>query len=84
MVFKFIAKIRYKEGIIDPEQKTILKVLKRSGYKINSLEFKKEVDFEIEANNKEQAINIANEIVDNTLSNPVLETFEIKLVDTLK
>lgn len=80
MKYKFKAKIQLKDGIIDPEVKTITKVMQRRGYKISNLKFLKEAIFEIDADSKEEALKIANHIVDDSLANPILEKYNITLL----
>jgi len=58
------------------------KVLKRMGYAIDSINFGKDIKFEIEANEKEEALKMAEKISHEVLTNPVLETYELNMINT--
>lgn len=73
--------ITLKNGILDPQGLATQKVLKRLEYPIDNVKFGKLITFEIEAENDEAANKMAEEITYNSLINPVLENYELKLLE---
>ncbi|MGM0641440.1 MAG: phosphoribosylformylglycinamidine synthase subunit PurS [Thermotogota bacterium] len=80
--FSFEVKISLKKGILDTQGMATEKVLKRMGYVIDSINFGKDIKFEIEANDKEEALKSAEKISHEVLTNPVLETYELNMITT--
>ncbi|AEX84824.1 phosphoribosylformylglycinamidine synthase [Marinitoga sp. 1135] len=81
-IYRFEALITLKNGILDPQGAATQKVLKRLNYKIDNVRFGKLITFDLEAENEEDAKKIAEEITYNSLINPVLENYELKLLET--
>ena len=78
---RFLIKVMYKEGILDPEQKTILHSIKMLGYdKVLNLETGKMFFLDIDCINEEEGYKIAGEISSRLLSNPNIERFEVEKV----
>jgi len=73
--------ITLKNGILDPQGLATQKVLRRLEYPIDNVKFGKLITFEIEAENDEAANKMAEEITYNSLINPVLENYELKLLE---
>ncbi|GAB6189005.1 phosphoribosylformylglycinamidine synthase subunit PurS [Marinitoga arctica] len=76
--------ITLKEGILDPQGSATQKVLKRMEYPIDNVKFGKLITFEISADNEEEAKNLANNITYNSLINPILENYELKLLKEIE
>lgn len=79
--FSFEVKISLKKGILDTQGMATEKVLKRMGYAIDSINFGKDIKFSIEAKDKEEALNLADKISHEVLTNPVLETYELNILN---
>lgn len=80
----YLAHIRvyFKPGIHDPESETISRALGRLGFgQIASLSAGKFFDVNIEADNADDASNIARQMCDTLLANPVIETYSVEIVD---
>ncbi|KLO21955.1 phosphoribosylformylglycinamidine synthase [Marinitoga sp. 1197] len=82
--FFFEVLIILKDGILDPQGSATQKVLKRLEYPIDNIRFGKLITFEITAKDKDNAEKIAKEITYNSLINPVLENFELKLLKEIE
>ncbi|SHF09640.1 phosphoribosylformylglycinamidine synthase [Marinitoga hydrogenitolerans DSM 16785] len=72
--------ITLKNGILDPQGLATQKVLKRMNYPIDNVKFGKLITFEIDAEDIKKAEDLANEITYNSLINPVLENYELKML----
>ena len=73
--------ISYKQGILDPQGKTVSHALNAIGIKkINSVRIGKYIELEFNGVSKEQASKITDESCRKLLANPNTETytFEIK------
>ena len=79
----YLAHIRvyFKPGIHDPESETISRALGRLGFdQIASLSAGKFFDVNIEANDADNASEIARQMCDTLLANPVIETYSVEIV----
>ena len=74
--------ISYKEGILDPQGKTILHALDSIGIKkINSVRMGKYIEIEFNGISKEEASKITDESCRKLLANPNTETYKFELVE---
>ena len=74
--------ISYKEGILDPQGKTILHALDSIGIKkINSVRMGKYIEMEFNGISKDKASKITDESCRKLLANPNTETFKFELVE---
>ena len=74
--------VRLKEAVHDPQGETISHALKGLGYDaVTSLRQGKFFELSLEAGSKEEAEKLAREIAARVLSNPVLEVFEVEVMD---
>ena len=79
----YLAHIRvyFKPGIHDPESETISRALGRLGFdQIASLSAGKFFDVNIEANDADDASEIARQMCNTLLANPVIETYSVEIV----
>lgn len=73
--------ISLKNGILDPQAKTIFHALESLGFDcINDLKTKKIIELDLNINNKEEALNVAKEMSEMLLANPVIENYTIELL----
>jgi phosphoribosylformylglycinamidine synthase subunit PurS len=78
MQFTAQVKVMPLKDLLDPQGKAVLSGL--GNLKINSVtdvRIGKNIDLQIEADNKEDAITIATEAAKKLLANPVMEMFEV-------
>ena len=74
--------ISYKEGILDPQGKTILHALDSIGIKkINSVRMGKYIEMEFNGISKDKASKITDESCRKLLANPNTETYNFELVE---
>ena len=79
---KFIAEINVMplKALLDPQGKAVGKILTDMGYSgINNVRIGKHITLEIEADGKESAMTLLNEICVKILHNPIMEGFEYTL-----
>ncbi|HPC35568.1 MAG TPA: phosphoribosylformylglycinamidine synthase subunit PurS [Candidatus Marinimicrobia bacterium] len=79
----WVAKIvvTYKEGILDPEAKTIQHTLETLGYKnIKELETGKYFEIKLQSNiERSEVEKLIREICDRILSNPVIQKYSYEI-----
>ena len=74
--------ISYKEGILDPQGKTISHALDAIGIKkINSVRMGKYVEMEFNNITKEKAVEITDMSCRKLLSNPNTETYTFEIME---
>ncbi|HOV23608.1 MAG TPA: phosphoribosylformylglycinamidine synthase subunit PurS [Candidatus Marinimicrobia bacterium] len=76
--------VSYKEGILDPEAKTIQKALKTLGYQnIEELSVGKYFEIKLNSNLERSDVEkLVREICDRVLSNPVIQRYNYEIVET--
>ena len=74
--------ISYKEGILDPQGKTISHALDTIGIKkINSVRMGKYIEMEFKSISKDNASKITDESCRKLLANPNTETYSFEIVE---
>ena len=74
--------ISYKEGILDPQGKTVNHALNAIGIKkINSVRMGKYIEMDFNGISKAQASKITDESCRKLLANPNTETYKFELVE---
>ena len=74
--------ISYKEGILDPQGKTISHALDTIGIKkINSVRMGKYIEMEFKSISKDKASVITDESCRKLLANPNTETYSFEIVE---
>ena len=74
--------ISYKEGILDPQGKTISHALDTIGIKkINSVRMGKYIEMEFKGISKDKASKITDESCRKLLANPNTETYSFEIVE---
>ena len=73
--------ISYKEGILDPQGKTVNEALDSIGInKIKSVRVGKYIEMEFEGVSKQKATDIVDEACRKLLANPNTETYSFEIV----
>lgn len=81
---KFVAEINVMplKALLDPQGRAVALSLHKIGYKsVENVQIGKHIVLEIEAQNKESAEEKVDEACKKILSNPVIESYEFKLVE---
>ena len=74
--------ISYKEGILDPQGKTVSQALDAIGIKkINSVRMGKYIEMEFNGVSKDKAWEITDESCRKLLANPNTETYSFEIVE---
>ena len=74
--------IRYKEGILDPQGKTVNQALDAIGIKkIDSVRMGKYIEMEFNEISKDKATEITDESCRKLLANPNTETYTFEIVE---
>ncbi|MCD6546124.1 MAG: phosphoribosylformylglycinamidine synthase subunit PurS [Thermotogae bacterium] len=84
---KFLAKIivEPKDGVLDPQGKASMKVVKRLGYDfVDDIRVGKHITVELQASSKRIAEKIADELAYKIFANPVLEKYEVNVLESRK
>lgn len=78
MEFTAQVKVMPLKDLLDPQGKAVLSGLGNLKIKsVTDVRIGKNIDLQIEAENKEEAISIATEAAKKLLANPVMEMFEV-------
>jgi phosphoribosylformylglycinamidine synthase PurS subunit len=73
--------VRLKEGVLDPEGKTIAGALSELGFAaVKSVAVGKRFVIEIEAGSDEEATDVARAAADKLLANPVIEVSRVRML----
>ena len=74
--------ISYKEGILDPQGKTVSHALDAIGIKkISSVRMGKYIEMEFKGISKDKALDITDESCRKLLANPNTETYTFEIVE---
>lgn len=74
--------VRLKSQVLDPQGETIRAALDTLGYSnVKEVRQGKHFELSLEAESHQEAESQAREIAERVLSNPVLETFDVEVVD---
>ncbi|HHE46794.1 MAG TPA: phosphoribosylformylglycinamidine synthase subunit PurS, partial [Bacteroidetes bacterium] len=69
-------------AILDPQGKTVLHALQQLGYnEVNSVRIGKLIELELNSSDADSAKTQVEELSRKLLTNPLMETFDIELVD---
>lgn len=72
--------ITYKEGILDPQGKTILRALKSLGYdEVENLRVGKYMELELAGEDKERLEERLGEMCEKLLANPIIEDYDLEV-----
>jgi phosphoribosylformylglycinamidine synthase subunit PurS len=70
--------VRPKDGILDPQGEAIRRSLGGLGYRCDAVRAGKLFDLEVEAEERGRALELAGEIAERLLANPLIEQFELE------
>lgn len=81
MIFTAEVKVMPLKELLDPQGKAVSDGLKNLGLKnINDVRIGKHINLQIDASTKEEAIAIAEEAAKKLLANPVMEEYQIQVI----
>ena len=73
--------VRPKRGILDPQGEAVLGSLKQLGFAVDDARVGRVVDLELENGDREQARADLERMCEQLLANPLIESYEIELVE---
>ena len=73
--------VRPKPGILDPQGKAVENSLRHLGFSIEGARVGRVVDLEVESSDPEQARAEVERMCAELLANPLIESYEIELVE---
>jgi phosphoribosylformylglycinamidine synthase PurS subunit len=73
--------VRPKPGILDPQGEAVLGSLKQLGFAVDDARVGRVVDLELENGDCEQARADLERMCEQLLANPLIESYEIELVE---
>jgi phosphoribosylformylglycinamidine synthase subunit PurS len=73
--------VRPKPGILDPQGEAVLGSLKQLGFAVDDARVGRVVDLELQNGDREQARADLERMCEQLLTNPLIESYEIELVD---
>lgn len=80
MIYTAQVKVMPLKDLLDPQGKAVLGGLKNLGLAtIADVRIGKHIDLQIEAADKDTALQLANEAAKKFLANPVMEVFEVSV-----
>ena len=77
--------VTLKPSVFDPQGKTVTDALHTLGYDaVKDVRQGKYFELDIDARTRDEARRLASEAADKLLSNPVIESYRIEIVDEVK
>jgi phosphoribosylformylglycinamidine synthase PurS subunit len=73
--------VRPKPGILDPQGKAVETSLRHLGFAVDEARVGRLVDIEVESSDPEQARDEVERMCAELLANPLIESYEIELVE---
>ena len=74
--------VRPKPGILDPQWKAVENSLRHLGFSVDGTRVGRLIDLEVEASDPEQARAEVERMCAELLANPLIESYEIELVES--
>jgi phosphoribosylformylglycinamidine synthase PurS subunit len=71
--------VRPKQGILDPQGEAVETALEHLGFAVSAARVGKVVDLELEADDPEQARAQVEQMCEQLLANPLMESFEVEI-----
>ena len=78
---KAVVLVRPKRGILDPQGQAVGGSLRQLGFRVDEARVGRVVDLEIEAASLAEARADVERMCEELLANPLIESFEIQLVE---
>jgi phosphoribosylformylglycinamidine synthase subunit PurS len=71
--------VRPKQGILDPQGEAVETALEHLGFAVSAARVGKVVDIELDADDPEQARAQVQQMCEQLLANPLMESFEVEI-----
>ena len=73
--------VRPKEGILDPQGEAVLGALRHLEFTVDEVRIGRVIDIELDATDAASARTEIGRMCEQLLANPLIESFEIEVVD---
>jgi phosphoribosylformylglycinamidine synthase PurS subunit len=73
--------VRPKQGILDPQGQAVESSLRQLGFRVDEARIGRVVDLEVEATDSAAARAEVERMCEQLLANPLIESYEIELVE---
>lgn len=83
MKFKIEIEVKTKDGVLNPESKTIYQALNNHGYAIESLVMNRKFYIVLDSNSSEEALITARKMSEELLANTIIQDFDITITDVV-
>lgn len=83
-MIKVAVRVLPRDVILDTQGRAVEQVLARQHKPVKSCRVGKYIELEIDANNAQNALVEAKQIADSLLHNPLIEKYELEVMDTSK
>ncbi|MGC8820567.1 MAG: phosphoribosylformylglycinamidine synthase subunit PurS [Fervidobacterium sp.] len=78
-IYRFVIDIQYKSNVRDPRGETIKRVLNEEySIPVKDIRLGKSIHVDVEAESKQEALQMVNRTCEKLLVNTVTETYEVK------
>ncbi|MGC8902608.1 MAG: phosphoribosylformylglycinamidine synthase subunit PurS [Fervidobacterium sp.] len=78
-IYRFVIDIQYKSSVRDPRGETIKRVLNEEySIPVKDIRLGKSIHVDVEAESKQEALQMVNRTCEKLLVNTVTETYEVK------
>ena len=71
--------VRPKDGILDPQGEAVNNSLRQLGFPVEQARVGRVIDLELRNGDREQALGEVEQMCEQLLANPLIESFEIEL-----
>lgn len=79
MSYRATVRVALKEGVLDPEAKTIERSLGRLGFDVSEFETVEEYEFTVDAADEDAAREETQEMCERLLANPVIHDYTVEV-----
>jgi phosphoribosylformylglycinamidine synthase len=81
-MFKAVITVNFKKSILDPQGTAVLKALNSLGYKnVEDVRVGKHIEVILDSENSDKAKEQLKEMCDKLLANPVIEDYQVEVVE---
>lgn len=79
MSYRATVRVALKEGVLDPEAKTIERSLGRLGFEVSDFDTVEEYEFDVDAADEDAAREETEEMCERLLANPVIHDYSVEV-----
>lgn len=74
-------KVQFKKEVLDTVGRTLLKLFQNKKWPVESCSYGKYIELSIQETDPQKALDHAHKIAKDILSNDLIETFELEVID---